>query len=63
MLKAPPLKSSGLPFQDKSERGEFNMFKKYARKSSKIRKKVKNALSPIKKIDNAICPITWCVFI
>ena len=39
MLKAPPLNSLGLHisvFQDRSERGAYNVFKKYVRKSSKI---------------------------
>ena len=38
MLKAPPLKSSGLRisvFRDRSERGAFNMFKKYIWKTLK----------------------------
>ena len=55
MLKAPLLKSSGLHFsvfQDKSERGAFTMFKKYVWNSSKIRKKVENALCLIKKFNN-----------
>ena len=43
MLKAPPLKSSDLHisvFQGRSERGVFNIFEKYVRKSSKIKKGV-----------------------
>ena len=50
MLKAPPLKSSDLHIsvlQDESVKGAFNMLEKYVWKSSKIRKKVKNALCPI----------------
>ena len=61
MLKAPPLKSLGKHisvFQDKSERGAFNMFEEYVRKSSKIRKKGENGICPIKMVDNdAKCPI------
>ena len=37
MLKAPPLKSSGLyilVFQDRPDRGAYNMFEKYVQKGS-----------------------------
>ena len=49
MLKQLPLKLSGphiSVFKDRSERGAFNMLKKYVRKSSKIQKMVENAATP-----------------
>ena len=49
MLKAPSFKSLGQHisvFRDRSERRLFNMIKKYARKSSKLSKKIENGICP-----------------
>ena len=51
--KSTPSYSSSLHltvFQDKSERGAFNMFKKYVQKSLTISKKVKNGKCLIKRL-------------